>query len=112
MGKETVFQQQARMQSAQIEQNQVMMAQNARQIALLEQAQDEADRAKLLAETLYQAAKIEKRIVAIAEQYPKHAYLLAVSELEHLKQIGVSIEECSAGEQKIRFMEICEKYED
>jgi hypothetical protein len=80
MGDKTVFQQQARMQSAQIEQNQALMAQNAQQIAMMEKSQNEADEAKRVANELFEAGRRTKKIKKLFDNHKEVGFVLCLSE--------------------------------
>jgi hypothetical protein len=112
MSKESVFQQQARMQSAQLEQNQAIMAQNAQQIAMMKKSLNDKERSKLLVQVLFDATKILKRIKTIALNHPTHGYLLSQLELEFFDDNGINVQNITTGDEKVRLMEMCDELED
>jgi hypothetical protein len=90
MGDKTVFQQQARMQSAQLEQNQQLMAQNAQQINLLQKAQDDVDEAKRIANELFEGGRRTKKLTKIFEEHKELGFVLCQSEQLRWKEKGLN----------------------
>lgn len=87
---ETVFQQQARLQAAQVGQNQALIAMQQAQIGMLQQASDAAARTKALVHEAFETSQAAKLITKTAATQPQIAMVMIREERLRIQRWGIT----------------------
>lgn len=86
---ETVFQQQARMQAAQLQQGEAMLAQQRAQLAAWQQQQSAASLQQMLTQEVFDLSQVAKQVTKHFDNGPLVATAVALRELERAKRMGL-----------------------